>query len=60
MWPIKYGILIERDTSMSKDENLPVFFTIGHPFDDVCPVTCRRTTSFLKGKPQNCSSVIEL
>lgn len=49
MWPIKGGILIERDTTILAEENLAILFTISHPFDDVCPVTCRRKLSFLKG-----------
>ena len=49
MLSIKGGILIERDTSTLIEENLAVLFTISHPFDDVCPITCRRSLSFLKG-----------
>jgi hypothetical protein len=42
VWPIQNGLLIERDTLGMADDNLSLLFTLTHPLDDVCPVTCRR------------------
>lgn len=46
MWPLDCGVLVERliETDSAYD-GLPTLFSLLHPLDDFCPVTCRRETA---------------
>ena len=43
IWPIRGGVLLERQVDQDGGyDGLPTLFTLLHPMDDFCPVTCRR------------------
>ena len=43
VWPISGGLLLERQISADWGyDGLPTLFTLLHPMDDFCPVTCKR------------------
>ena len=45
VWPLKNGLLVERlVASDNGSDGLPTIFSLLHPMDDFCPVTCRKPT----------------
>ena len=40
VWPLDEGVLLER--KIETVDGLAVLFSLAHPLDDLCPVTCRR------------------
>jgi hypothetical protein len=43
VWPLECGVLVERLIEAdSAYDGLPTLFSLLHPLDDFCPVTCRR------------------
>lgn len=47
MWPLASGVLVERLADGDNYDGLPTVFSLLHPLDELCPVTCRTPT---KGK----------
>ena len=49
MWPIKDGILVERDAGAADVVDSPTMFTLSHPLDEFKPVLTRIPTSIGAG-----------
>lgn len=46
VWPLDSGLLVERLMGAdSAYDGLPTLFSLLHPMDDFCPVTCHRPTA---------------
>ena len=44
MWPLADGVLVERLADGDHYDGLPMLFSLLHPLDELCPVTCRAPT----------------
>ena len=61
MWGLECGVLAERLVEAdSAYDGLPTLFSLSHPLDDFCPVTCCRkpTTNKSEHTVQPCAFVV--